>query len=75
VQEINLTWHWVLYKAGKYILQAEFWVLEYESYGKYSDHWAIKGEDYIVLGCDIVYFGRQVPTLWSQEVPIHAGHI
>jgi len=64
-----------LYKAGKYILQAEFWVLEYESYGKYSDHWAIKGEDYIVLGCDIVYFGRQVPTLWSQEVPIHAGHI
>jgi len=45
------------------------------SCGKYSNHWAIKGEDYIVLGCDIVYFCRQVPTLWSQEVPINAGHI
>jgi hypothetical protein len=75
VQEINLTWHWALYKAGKYIMQAECWVLECESCGKYSNHWAIKGENYIVLGCDTVYFGRQVPKLWSQEVPINAGHI
>jgi hypothetical protein len=47
VQEINLTWHWELYKAGKYLLRAECWVLECESSGKYSNHWAIKGEDYI----------------------------
>jgi hypothetical protein len=47
VQEINLTWHWGLYKAGKYILQAECSVLECESCGKYSKHWAIKDEDYI----------------------------